>query len=446
MQIQIENEQVKIPQEFTKFLHKKLKKNVKGGRPSFISQLSKDRDAQEEILNITELAWIKNKGLTTIAKKYGTTKDSIWRLLRDLTPLQEVLTTYLLNTPRRKRFYIPDLDWSDYETIQNYIRRAKREGLKRYKDNIKVAEKVWKALKYKDPSNWTCDEVADFLSTITPGMRCRTLDGVRQVAPQIRDQTSKDYLGTGRYRELLKRRKKDIFGSEVEMIHKALTMFKYYKTIFDLHITLGAREGSTDKKHLAGMVGLSWDSFNNNFMEVDLYESKVRGGITWKDCPLDLFFKDLPKRLHDLWVERGKPTTEKILKRGYDELTEIYKAIRKILKNYYEGKIDPKLLKEFTSLRPHDANKIHVNLLWEAKVPLEVVAGDYLGQGEGLGLMGRGWLDINTIKKYYLSLTRRSERFQDLRQQVHNYSERFNGAAHNRLVIPLCVEVKRHHH
>ena len=69
--------------------------------------------------------------------------------------------------------------------------------------------------------------------------------------------------------------------------------------------------------------------------------------------------------------------------------------------------------------------KIHVNLLWEAGIPLEVVAGQYMRRGEGIGLMGRGWLDINTIKKHYLSLTQRSERYQRLMQQIQQYSTRF---------------------
>jgi hypothetical protein len=78
------------------------------------------------------------------------------------------------------------------------------------------------------------------------------------------------------------------------------------------------------------------------------------------------------------------------------------------------------------TLRPHDADKIHVNLLWEAGVPLEVTCGKYIGRGEGIGLMGRGWLDINTVKKHYLSLTERSERIRRLRKQVQAYSIRFD--------------------
>ena len=111
---------------------------------------------------------------------------------------------------------------------------------------------------------------------------------------------------------------------------------------------------------------------------------------------------------------------------GYDELRSIYAAIRQVLDEYYRGKLDPSLFKELTTLRPHDAGKIHVNLLWEAEIPLEVVAGKYLGKNEGIGLMGRGWLSIETIKKHYLSLTQRAERFQKLMNQVTEYSTRFN--------------------
>jgi len=60
------------------------------------------------------------------------------------------------------------------------------------------------------------------------------------------------------------------------------------------------------------------------------------------------------------------------------------------------------------------ADKIHVNLLWEAKVPLEVVAGQFIGRGEALGPVGRIWLSTDTIKKRYLSLTQRSGRYKEM--------------------------------
>lgn len=182
------------------------------------------------------------------------------------------------------------------------------------------------------------------------------LDSIRQVAPHLRDEVK-----TGRFREKLGRHKKDIFANEVKMIHKALESekeFSYLETILDLHVTLGAREGSTDPD--SGLAGLTWDKFKKDFSKVDLYESKVRGGITWRDCPLDLFFKDLPGRLKTLWNERDKPSGEKVLRNGYKELIQIYKTIRNILGIYYQDHADPSLLQEFITLKPHDARAIEM--------------------------------------------------------------------------------------
>lgn len=432
IQVLIENEQIKIPQDFSNFLHEKVKKNTKGGRPSFLSELAKDHNITEEVLNILEYAWIKNRGLSWISKKYNTTKDPIWRLLKALEPLKDQLVDYLINVPRRKRWYIQELDQSDYETVQQYILRARRDGLKHYKEYIKRAKRAWRALNYKDPANWTTDEVVDYLSTLKDGVVSGMLDAIRQVAPQVRDKQSG--IRVGRFRDKIKRHKKNLFGAEIVLMRKALEIDEYVLIVSDLHITLGAREGATDTK--SGITGLSWENFHDNFKKCDLYESKVRGGITWRDCPVDLFFKDLPERLRALWIKRGKPTTAKIIPGGYKELLEIYKRLKIILRKAYEGKIDPSLLQEFVTMRPHDADKIHVNMLWEAGVPLEIVAGEYLGQGEGIGLMGRGWLDLNTIKKHYLSLTTRSKRFQKIRNRITQYSRHFDC---NQKKIPLIV-------
>jgi hypothetical protein len=432
MQAQTEIIHAELPFEFLNYLHEKIngKGENRGGRPHFLSVLAKEgKDPKEELLNIIERAWIKDQNLKQIGKDYRTKRRNIYRILRDIENLSPrmkgQIAEYVRTVSRRKKFYLPELDTSDYVTVQNYIKRAKRDGLIRYREQIRNARKAWTFFDGRDPAYWTADEVCDFLATLSRGSQSRMLDSIRQVAPQIAIKGSKDQVQTGRFREKLRRRKKDLFGNEISMIREALKSekdFEYIRTIFELHLTLGAREGSTDPD--SGLVGLTWDRFKKNFSKVDLYESKVRGGIWWRDCPLDLLFKDLPRRLKILWTRRRKPTTEKVLRNGYKELLDIYKTIRNVLRVYYHNE-DPSLLKEFVTLKPHDADKIHVNLLWEAEIPLEVVAGQFLGQNEGVGLMGRGWLDINTIRKYYLSLTQRSERFRKLERQVHRYSNRF---------------------
>lgn len=420
-------QETEIPKALTEYINNKTQNSKAGGRPHFLLQTAKQgRDPKQELLDILEYAWLKNRSIRSIGRKYKTSYLTIYRILQDLEPSKQAIIEYLETTPRRKVFFNKDSETSDYERVQDYINKARRFKLKHYKSQILIALKCWRFLKYRDPSRWSAENVVDYLATLSEGSQSRALDAIRQVAPQIADPHSLHYVSTGRYREKLRLRKKDLFGVEVEMILKALINqgMTYHALVFKLHITLGAREGSTDSQ--SGITGLSWDRFKREFTVVDLYECKVRGGIWWRDSPINLFFNDLSKEMKALWIKRGQPSEAKIIVNGYDELLTIYKEIREALAQYYPGKVEPSLLKEFATLKPHDADKIHVNLLWEAEIPLEVVAGKYLGRGEGIGLMGRGWLDINTLKKHYLSLTERSERIQKLRRQVRNYAIRFN--------------------
>ena len=190
----------------------------------------------------------------------------------------------------------------------------------------------------------------------------------------------------------------------------------FHATILKLHVALGCREGSKD--HKSGICGISWDRFKENFSLVDLYEVKVKKGIWWRNCPTDLIFPELPSELNQIWHERGKPKTGKLIVNHYQELLNIYKEIQQALKQFYTDKLQPSLFNELTSLKPHDADKIHCNLLFEAGASIEDIAGEYKGGTEGSGNMGRGWLDINTIWKYYLTYSARSERFQEKKRQV----------------------------
>jgi hypothetical protein len=385
------------------------------------------RDPNEILLDILEDAWTKDRGDSSLAKKYNVSVDTMYRLRKDLKPFRDQIVVYLKATIRVKKFYVEETDSSDYDTVQNYILRARRDGLKQYKIRIKSAKHVWTFLNYKAPENWTADDVLAFMVGKSPTSQSGYLDAVRQVAPQIASKTGAHTIRTGRFREKIPRRKKDIFGNEMKMILDALERrkMKFQRTIFQLHISEGMREGSKDSD--SGMSGVHWTSFKQDFSKMDIFERKVRGGINWRDCPVDIFFKELPQDLKTIWKERGKPTDAKLLLGGYKELGQIYREIREALGQEYEGKIDPSLLKEFITLRPHDADKIHVNMLWEAEVPLEVVGGLDLGASEGIGLCGRGWLDVNVIKKYYLSMTARSPRFQKTRDQITAYSHIFNG-------------------
>jgi len=424
----VETPKIEIPSQFSEYITSKTKKDVQGGRPHFLNVLAERGDVEEQIFDILEQVWMKDKPIGQIAKKFNVEYTTVYRLLKDLEPSKATLIAYLELAPRRKIWYNRQTDSSDYETVQAYIRRAKRSGLKRYRIQLRYAELAWRHFNYRDPERWTADEVCSYLSTLSEASQFSVLVSIRQVAPQIREKSSGQYVGTGLAKEKQGRRKKDLFGPEVKMIFVCLKQAKmpYHATVMMLHVATGAREGSVDTK--SGICGLTWDRFGDNFARVDLYESKVKGGIWWRNCPTGLLFPDLPMQLKAVWEKRGKPLNDKLILGGYKELKQIYVEIRQALNAFYAGKVDPNLLQELTTINPHDADKLHCNLLWEADVKLEILAGQYLGRGEGIGLVGRGWLDLNTIKNHYLSLTQRSKKFQETILSITKYaSETFKG-------------------
>jgi len=422
-ELSVETTQIGLPQDFIIYIKQKSEVNGDGGRPNFLQVCKKEgKDPLEVVLDILELNWLKNRTYRKIATKFNTSYHTIFRLLRDCDPWKKEITTYLLTIPRRKNFFNANSETSDYEIVQNYIDRAKRDKLKSWLKVLQSAEKCWKFLKYKDPARWTANDVVGYLDSIpTDGARSGRLDSVRQIAIQIRDQVT-----TRSYRKKIQKRKKEIFGPEYQMMRQALKGAErdYELLVLDLHVSLGAREGTKDTA--SGICGLSWDRFHKHFSRVDLWESK--GELWSRDCPVDLFFLDLPERLRDLWIESGKPQEGKVILGGYKKgLLKIYETIKRVMAEEYRGNIEPSVFKQLTDLKPHDADKIHVNLCWEAGIPIEVVAGDWLGGQEGNGLCGRIWKSTDTIKRYYLALNKRSKRMAKIYGKAKLYAKQFNG-------------------
>jgi len=104
-----------LPKELEIYIQGKLMKGKEGGRPNLLQQLQKEkRDAKEEILNILEMVWLKDKGLRQVAEKYKTSYITIWRLVRDLEGFKEVIVKFLTLMPRRKQFFNKQTETSDY--------------------------------------------------------------------------------------------------------------------------------------------------------------------------------------------------------------------------------------------------------------------------------------------------------------------------------------------
>jgi len=124
-----------VPQ-FDAFIEEKVRQTQ--GRPSFIKVLAQNRDPREAVLNIVDDAWVKDRSLGNIAHDYGTKYHTIFRLLKELEFLKKPLITYILETPRRKRFYVWSLDQSDYDTVQAYIEHAHSAELRKYRNSYNM--------------------------------------------------------------------------------------------------------------------------------------------------------------------------------------------------------------------------------------------------------------------------------------------------------------------
>ncbi|MCK4482471.1 hypothetical protein KAU55_04545, partial [Candidatus Bathyarchaeota archaeon] len=126
-------EQIELPPQFTIYLDQKVMKNGSGGRPSFLKRISKDADPKEKLLDILESVWLKDKSVRLIARKYKVSHQTIRRILEELEPSKEQIKLFLELVPRRKVFWNRSENTSDYETVQGYIRRAKRDQLVKWK-------------------------------------------------------------------------------------------------------------------------------------------------------------------------------------------------------------------------------------------------------------------------------------------------------------------------
>lgn len=425
--------EIEIPSELATYIESKTNHNGTGGRPSFLKRIVREGGALSEILSIVEKHYLKGQSTRSIAdsykrRGYQVNGSTIYRIIKDVEPFKETLIAYLKEAPRKKRFYNPKTDSSDYATVKSYISRAQRYKLKRHKQFLQNASRCWKALNKRDPLTWKAKEIQAYLETLPPAMSSNMLDSIRVIAPQIQNAYSPEYIPTKAYRRKVRVRKKEIFGKEVELILKALRKAKlaYEELIFCLHVTLGAREGESHPE--SGMRGLNWGRFKRGFTKVDLWESK--GELWSRNCPTNTLFPHIPAQLRELWKQRGKPKTDKVILGGYKELTKIYQRIRACLAEYYDGKLEPFIFNEITTIRPHDSDKIHCNLLWEAGVPMEIVAGSAgKGEHEGEGLVGRIWRSLDIMRKHYLSLTQRSDRYLEIMREVNEYNQRFNGGS-----------------
>ena len=108
---------VELPQDFKDFITKKL--NQKWGRISFVKRLG----SIDAVLEVLEQAWISNKSLGDIAKKYKVDKATISRFLDDCKQWKEQIIEYIMY-----RDHVVPKDFRNYKSVQNWIDQIYRSG------------------------------------------------------------------------------------------------------------------------------------------------------------------------------------------------------------------------------------------------------------------------------------------------------------------------------
>lgn len=241
------------------------------------------------------------------------------------------------------------------------------------------------------------------------------------------------YYPTDEYKKFMKARDILLPANLYDKAIKGLSEFE--KLIVDLHITLGCREGyelNVYTKRHGGLYGLRWENFKENFRFVDVFETKTKGGKWWKNCPVDLFFPDLPERIMKYHVQEGRPQTGPFIAHKFPKVEDFRKFLVKIwnkmsfnlsglsaeewrkkrleikaLKSKYAKTRDFELLQKIDELeaqlrlmRPHDARRTHATWLAEMEVPFQYIAGI-----RDLGICGVGWEDYTVLAKHYAVLS-----------------------------------------
>jgi len=216
----------KIEDQLQDYIATKVLAN--GGRPHFFKILHKDgKIPKDELMNILELSFIKGKSDRNIANRYvkkgfNIKYITIFRIRKDLEPFKEEISKLLLETTRPKRFFIPELEHSDYETVQAYIDYSKKWRRKAWKRTIKTALRMWRALGRQDPKNWDSAKALEFIYTLKKVAQSNMVDAARQVAPHFADKLSPHFIPTEPFRGQVGRRFKELFSKEMQQIRYAL--------------------------------------------------------------------------------------------------------------------------------------------------------------------------------------------------------------------------------
>lgn len=313
----------------------------------------------------------------------------------------------------------PDGKWtSPFPSVTSFMsRQADKET---WEKTLQYLDKFYRFTGYKAPQNWTAADVNAYKNSIpTKSVKMRFLIEVRRIEPRFKfDSALFSETGTpGDYKELnVKRYYLDSTQIVAGLVHMEKLGMRIPAFILRTHLDLGCREGSEIPKRTqkrGGLLGLKWDGVNwsNAGREgrptMDVYENKTKGGVTWKDCPLDLFgwrVYELMRKMRGTVDEFrvGKEGTlfkydgsgDSVIGISYKGLLAVWGVYGEVLRSLYPDA-------KFDAVTPHTGRHLHVNLLVDRGIDSMTIAGD--GKA-GVGVVGVGWETLDVLHTYYMSL------------------------------------------
>ena len=342
-------------------------------------------------LRLFALNWNKKQ----IKKELKIGEATYWRIKAEYERLSDVekqkIRELATEEEKAKEKFI------DYKFVQRWVQRMKsgRKPVTSWRSRFGSCKRIWLILQKKNPENWTIDDIE---LRVLPELRKRCKRSINHYLIALRSLRP-DFKFPDEKGEILSTEKKPEPMFEWKGVYERImegkleTFFKVggfkKELIKRVHVTEGSREGSTGE---GGILNNEWNRVHWKKKTIDVFESKTGGGFYWLDCPLDLFGERTFEMLREYWIQQGKPTSGKIFEDvTYEDLKEIYRETAEAIGEKY-GK---------NYITPHFARKLHASLLIDAGVPLEMVAGD-----KPFGIMGVGWLTLDTLKKYYLAFTK----------------------------------------
>jgi integrase len=179
-----------------------------------------------------------------------------------------------------------------------------------------------------------------------------------------------------------------------------------FRAMLWVHVTTGCRVGTKEADYgrgRGGVLGLSWDNVNWGERTIDVYETKTKGGLTWVDCPLDLFGDECHSALHEYWENAGRPEKGQIFPIKYRSYSGFFKDVV----SHVVGR----------DLRPRVLRNTHATWLLNMGVKVEFIIGTVsrrLREGYALGV---GWMEPRMFFEHYARILRRAKREEIIKAQ-----------------------------